>query len=171
MELLIPGLILVALMVYASTKIKRSAAAAFEPETIETDEFRIEKPDGFLNVLNRGPGLELDLYSKEFGIDDASSYRAARAELRVYTGRTLEFAANAIADTVKVVSDVSEVIDGRKYRVIEAAAVEKGVGFREIYKLSEKDGRVFELQFKVLDTAEKELSRKVDLMFASFEVK
>ena len=32
MELLIPGLILVALMVYASTKIKKAAAAAFEPE-------------------------------------------------------------------------------------------------------------------------------------------
>jgi hypothetical protein len=35
MEILIPGLILVALMVYVSTRIKRAAARAFEPENVD----------------------------------------------------------------------------------------------------------------------------------------
>jgi len=69
LAILIPGLILVALMVYASTRIKRVAAEAFEAETIETDEFAVEKPDGFLNILNRDPALALDAYSREFGVE------------------------------------------------------------------------------------------------------
>mgnify|MGYP007097599700 CR=1 FL=1 len=50
MELLIPGLILVALMVWASTKIKRSAAQAYAAESIETEYFAIEKPDGLIDL-------------------------------------------------------------------------------------------------------------------------
>src|SRR5687767_8261126 len=52
MELLIPGLILVALMVYASTRIKRTAAAAFDRETVDTEDFIIQKPEGFLHNLH-----------------------------------------------------------------------------------------------------------------------
>ena len=70
MELLIPGLLLVALMVYASTRIKRTAAEAFEPETIETDVFVLEKPEEFLNVINHDLALELQAYSREFGVEN-----------------------------------------------------------------------------------------------------
>ena len=114
MELLIPGLILVALMVYASTKIKRTAAAAFEPETIETDEFSIEKPDGFLNVLNRDPALELDMYSKEFGHEITSDKRQARVELRHYRVCKMSEAIAMIKERSTIKSDIAEVINERK---------------------------------------------------------
>ena len=51
MEILVPGLILVALMVWLSTRIKRNAAAAFDAERVETEDLIVEKPGGFLHVL------------------------------------------------------------------------------------------------------------------------
>jgi hypothetical protein len=171
MEFVIPGLILVALMVYASTKIKRRAAEAFEPENIESELFAIDKPDGFLNVLNLDPSLKLDIYSKEFGTDEASGFRAARLELRIYEKRTLAYATKALEESTKVTSKISEMIDGQKYNVLEAESVEKGIGFREMYKLAEKGGRVFELKLKTLEDADSDITAKAEQMLVSFEVK
>src|SRR5881392_682596 len=82
MEILIVGLIIVALMVYASTRIKRTAAAAFDAETIETDELTIRKPDGFLHNLNGDPKFAFEAYSKDLGVA-ATDVRAGRLTLAV----------------------------------------------------------------------------------------
>jgi hypothetical protein len=170
MELLIPGLILVALMVYASTRIKRIAAEAFEPETVENDDFTLEKPEGLLNVINRDPSLAFQAYSRDFGVDEAAEFRAVRAEIRVYENRSLDYATAAIREAVKVNSEISEIIDERKY-VLEAEMIEKGIGFRELYKLTEKDGRVFELKIIELEDLADDLVQKAETMFATFAVK
>jgi len=83
MELLIPGLALVALMVWASTRIKRSAAKAFEAEHIEGDGFSIDKPDGFLQKLDERSEYAFEAYSKEFGSELAGNMRAATAVVMV----------------------------------------------------------------------------------------
>ncbi|MEP6946803.1 MAG: hypothetical protein ABJA02_12860 [Acidobacteriota bacterium] len=171
MEILIVGILLVALMVYASTKIKRTATEAFEQERIETADYIVEKPEGFLNVLHPNSLLELDIYSRDFGVDHAASFRMAKAELRRYKGWTVEQAVDAVGEAVKVNSTLSEVIDGKKYRVIEAESVEKGAGFRELYKLAEKEGDVYELKLQILEDANEELNQKADRMCASFEIK
>ena len=171
MELLIPGLILVALMVYASTRIKRSASKAFEAETVETDDITLDKPEGFLNVLNLDPTLELDIYSKDMGVGDAAEFRAARAELRIYERRTLGYAANAIKESAKIESEIFEIIGERKYGILEAERNEKGTDFRELYKIVEKDSRVFEFKVVVLDETNDEIKRKIDTMFDSFMLK
>ena len=90
MELLIPGLILVALMVYASTKIKKNAAKAYEAESIETAEFSITKPHGFLHPLNGETEYAFEAYSKEFGQDHAEQFRQASAELLVFVDANFE---------------------------------------------------------------------------------
>ena len=64
MELLIPGLALVALMVWASTRIKRTAADAFAPEVIDTPEFSIKKPEGWLSIAV--PTLPFEAYTKDY---------------------------------------------------------------------------------------------------------
>lgn len=171
MELLIPGLILVALMVYASTKIKKTAAAAFEAETIETDEFLLEKPEGFLNVLNLDPALVLDAYSREFGVEPAADIRQARIQIRQYRVCKMSEAVALIAERSKVKSDISELVGERKYRLIEAERIEKGICFREIYKLSEKDEDVFELKVIALEDTNEDLLRKIDQIVLSFVVK
>lgn len=158
-------------MVYASTKIKRTAAAAFEPETIETDEFSIEKPDGFLNVLNRDPALELDMYSKEFGHEIASDKRQARVELRHYRVCKMSEAIAMIKERSTIKSDIAEVINERKYRLIEAERIENGIGFREIYKLTDHGPDVFELRSVVLEDARDDIANKAEAIVLSFSVK
>src|SRR4030095_7816250 len=79
MELLIPGLILVALMVWVSTRIKKRAAEAFEPETIESENYSLHKPEGFLHFID-SPDHDFEAYSKEF---DEGDFRLRRSKIEV----------------------------------------------------------------------------------------
>jgi hypothetical protein len=83
MEFLIPGLLLVAFMVWASTKIKRKSAEAFAAELIETKYFRLKKTQGFLNVLGPDGGLILDIYSRSFITSGKKDFRAATIQARL----------------------------------------------------------------------------------------
>lgn len=171
MELLIPGLLLVALMVYASTKIKRSAAEAFEPETIETDAFTLEKPEEFLNVINRDPTLELDAYSREYGVEHAAEVRQARVEIRRFENATVDEAVKNITEASKISSDIAEIIGERKYRLVEAETIEKGIGYREIYKIAASGTAIYELKVKALEDANPDVTRRIETIIASFTVK
>jgi len=168
MELLIPGLILVALMVYASTRIKRSAAAAFEAETIETDDFVIQKPDGFLNVIGGGERYAFEAYSKGFGGRD-ENIRLATARLTVRPGASVEQAFAAIEDDIA--SDISEVIGERHYRVIESKRDENDIEFRVFHKLAEKEGDLYDLEMTVFNEVPDEFLNKAEAMLTSFELK
>lgn len=171
MELLIPGLLLVALMVYASTKIKKTAAEAFEAETIETDAFILEKPAEFLNIINRDPALELDVYSRDYGLEHASEVRQARVEIRRFENSTIDEAVERIRDSATVKSDIAEIINERKYRLIEAERIEKGIGYREIYKIAARGATVYELKVIALEDANEDVTRRIETIVASFILK
>lgn len=117
MEILIPGLLLVALMVYASTRIKRTAAEAFESESIAGDDFIIEKPSGMLTVINGRPDLLFESYSKEYGKGDAGEIRQVRAELR----------RNARPDNSSDEAGAVEVLNGTRYVTTTSDETEKGM--------------------------------------------
>ena len=70
MEIWIIGGAIVGLMIYASTRIKRNAALAFAEEPIDTDEFSLVKPEGFLNPVENDEYLAFYAYSKEYGEED-----------------------------------------------------------------------------------------------------
>ena len=172
MELLIPGLILVALMVYASTRIKKTAAAAFEPETIETDEYVIEKPEGFLNVIGPDPKYAVHAYSKEFGGPGAEDIKQGMANLYIRTGVSQEKAlAEILGPDASKLSDDSEVVDGVKYRVIDTKRSLKNVDLAVGYKLTERNGKVFVFEAARLAETTPEFARKIDVMLNSFVVK
>ena len=172
MELLIPGLILVALMVYASTRIKKTAAAAFEAETIETDDFIIQKPDGFLNKINRDEQFEFEAYSKEYGGTGAENFRQGTAYLKVYDGISIDQAvANLSNPGIEITGDISEVVNEIRYRVIEAKRTAKGVEFRAFYKIAEQNAKVYEFEITALAETTGEFMRKIETMLAGFEVK
>lgn len=171
MELLIPGLILVALMVYASTRIKKTVAAAFEAENIETDRFTIEKPEGFLSVVNGNPELEFEAYSREFGDEGAEEVKQARIEIRIFEDTSLSKAVARIKETAKIASDTTEIIGERKYRLIEATRAEKGIGLLEFYKLAATETGVVELRIISLEETNVDIARKIEKMIASFVLK
>ncbi len=171
MELLIPGLILVALMVYASTKIKKTTARAFEPETIETEDFIIEKPEGFLSVINGNLELEFEAYSREFGAGVAADIKQARVEIRLHKDLNLKEAVARIKKSDKIVTNRSEIIGERKYLLIEAERVENGVGSLKFYKLAETASGVRELKVIALDETSVDVARNIEIIIASFIMK
>src|SRR5687767_13144691 len=145
MEILIPGLILVALMVYASTKIKKRAAEAFEPETIETDAYSLRKPEGFLHVID-SPVHDFEAYSKESGDDN---YQSKRATIEVDAIRDMDLA-NA-REEVRSRSLEFAVMDetGSDCR-IETHEAANETGLIVFYKLVNAADVVYRLRFAVL---------------------
>lgn len=153
MEILIPGLILVALMVYASTRIKRNAAAAFDAEAIETDDFVIQKPEGFLHNLNGDPKFAFEAYSKDFS-EEHPKMRIGLARVEMLTDTNLDQAEGQIRASGECVEELHEVIDSRPYRILD---MRKNVDEAEAnvsYKLATSGGRVVKLEVVSLDEAQ-----------------
>jgi hypothetical protein len=172
MELLIPGLILVALMVYASTRIKKTAAAAFDAETIDAEDFVINKPQGFLTVLNGDPQLAFESYSKDFGRDGAANSRKATAELRINDGASGdEIASDILSGAGQTSADIREIVGDHHYRLIERTRIDKGIEFRDQYKIAEKQGRVFVFKISSITETSDDVEPHIEGMLNSFELK
>lgn len=167
MEILIPGLALVALMVYVSTRIKRSAAKAFDEEVVETDEFAITKPEGFIMPAG-AKNVSFAAYSKEFGTDRADSIRRVTAELRVHL-QSLEAVRDSIVAAASKV--VSEQHLANRSMILETETVENGFTLETERRLIEKKGKVFELSVTAIPENREEQQRNIDTLLASFEVK
>ncbi|HEX8736655.1 MAG TPA: hypothetical protein VF721_15090 [Pyrinomonadaceae bacterium] len=146
MEIFILGLILVALMAYVSTRIKKSAARAFEKETIETEDFSIVKPEGFLNPLNDNSEYAFEAYSKDFGENDAAEFRKMTA--RIY--KNPERGEDLPDETEKT---------------------EKGVTIQTFRKILKTDEKSYELEISVLKDYREEYFDKINEMLNSFSLK
>jgi hypothetical protein len=167
MELLIPGLLLVALMVWASTKIKKQAADAFEAEFIETENYSLQKPDGFLHVIG-DEDHELRAYSKEFGTGDKNGIRRATIEIDLFPGSDLK----SVRDAVETAAAKSEVTTQSK-SIIEVntdeAANETAV--RAFYRIVAAGNQVYRLRFAVLPEYLEDHRSRIDETLDSFIIK
>jgi archaellum component FlaG (FlaF/FlaG flagellin family) len=168
MELLIPGLALVALMVYASTRIKKSAAKAYESETIETDDFVIIKPAGFLAVVGGDPAYAFEAYTKDFGSDETSDIR--KATVHVVIDRSPESSAT-VDENENVMRDETEQIGGSQYRITESRRKLRDIDLRVLRKAGQKDGRPVVLEVVFLNETTDEFIRDIESMLQSFELK
>jgi len=169
MELLIPGLILVALMVYVSTRIKRTAAEAFAEERVETDDFIITKPEGFIIPTGSPSNFAFAAYSKDFGTDDADEIRQVSAELMIYEHDSLENVRGSIcSDGVKMVSDQRLIGNAE---ILETESIQNGIGLETEHRLVEKHDKVFHLAITALPETKAEQQRNIDTLLAGFEVK
>jgi hypothetical protein len=166
MELLVPGLILVALMVYASTCIKRSASQAFEAETIETEEFVIDKPRGFLHVVNGDPRLAFEAYSRDFGTGASQDRRVATAEIRILRGDQGDVGSPEGGEDER-----SEVVDEVRYRSFQIRTGEPGAAEVTYYKVGQVNDTTYELKATVLENASDETANGIQSMIDSFRVK
>jgi hypothetical protein len=171
MEILIPGLILVALMVYVSTKIKKSAAEAYEEEFIDRDEFSITKPEGFINPLNADSPFTFEVYTKEFANEPNERLRKATAELRVFEDAKFDEVADIVRNSApNVVSDIARK-DGRRTQIIQTEEFTDNANVSAYHKIVEGDGKVFHLRAWALAENKDEYSRKMEEMLDSFAVK
>jgi hypothetical protein len=170
MEILIAGIILVALMVWASTRIKRSAAAAFGAETIETPQFTIQKPDGWLSVIEPRDSHLFEAYTKDFGAAPNENVRLGNACVDVAEGTIDEIAGREMSDG-DVTDDIREVVADRHYRIVEMARTEDDLDRVEWLKFADAEGKVYTFRVKVLAETTAEFRRDIESMVDSFEIK
>jgi hypothetical protein len=144
MEIWIVGGIIVALMIYASTKIKKAAASAYEREVIEAEDFAIVKPEGFISLVDSAFAFEAQ--SKEFGESEAAE--------DLYRARAWIAVGDATGDATS-----------------ESDLDENGVAMREFGKTLTRDGRSFDLKIRVITDHLEEFRPQVREMLSSFQVK
>jgi hypothetical protein len=170
MEILIVGIIVVALMAWGSTRIKRTAAAAFGAETIETDEFILKKPDGWLSIIEPREPYMFEGYTRDFGPPPDENIRLGTAQIEVKKGNIDEIAA-LIAKGGQIEDDIREVINDRRYRVLKLTRSVDDLNRLEWVKLGEADGRVYTLSVRILADTTADQAKHIEGMVDSFEIK
>ncbi len=172
MELVIPGLILVALMVYTSTKIKKNAARAYENESIETEEFSITKPNGFLHPLNDDSDYLFEAYTKEFGEDHAGQCRQASAEVLVFDYANFDEQRDEICrEALSVIFEKTDE-DGRgKTLIMEVELEEKGIFLNSFFKVIARHNKIYRLRISVIAEYKAVYLDRINEMLESFEIK
>jgi hypothetical protein len=163
-EILIIGLIIVALMVYTSTKIKKKAAIAFEQEPIIAPGFSIIKPEGFIHPLESPSGAAFEAYSKEFGKNENENTRRAWIKLQV-TGDELDAVKRAIKAAAESIAEDPEA------EVMEVERTENGLPVNAFYKFIADGEKLYELQAVVLREHKDDYLRKIQVAFESFRVR
>jgi hypothetical protein len=149
MEILIVGLIIVALMVYTSTRVKRNAAAAYEAETIDGGEFVIDKPEGFLHNLNADPRYLFEAYSRNFS-EDHPKIRVGTARVTTVLNSSVQRVADELASKSRVQEDLSDV-DGDSVHLISAIEIDGEAKIEKRYKLASRGETVYKLEVASLD--------------------
>ncbi len=176
MEILIVGVVIVALMAYVSTKIKRSAAQAFEREEIETEDFTITKPAGFINPINDKSAYAFEAYSKDLGTNEARSIRRARATLRIVSGVDFQTVCRDSKNSAgKITSKrfVEDSPDGRKIFFFESEKTADEIKVFSFWKIveSSEPHKIYELEVAVLEDYLDEFADAAGEMVRSFAVK
>ena len=165
MEILIPGLILVALMVWASTKIKKQAADAFEEEVIETELYSLHKPEGFLHVIG-DPDHEIMAYSRDFGTGDKIGVRRGTIELDIFPGSDPA----TVRDGVVQAAAASRPDTDNAYR-FETDETVNEFAFIAFYKIVAGRSATYRLRFAVLTEHADDYLRRINETLDSFTVR
>lgn len=172
MEFLIPGLLLVAFMVWASTRIKRNAAAAFEEESIDTDQFTIRKPEGFLHVLNDDSGLAFRSYSKEFGKVGDREVRKATIEIEKHPATNIEALKTAFEERSEATESFENYLDaGERAAWLTSVGVSNGGEYWIRRKLVTRVPDVWEARASVLTDHGEEMEETLETALEGFQVK
>ncbi len=149
MEILIIGGLLVALMAYLSTKIKKEAQRAYEREIFETKEFKIIKPDEFIIPLKEESEFAFEAHSKDFGEDEAEDFSQCWAVIKQKDG---------------IESDPE---------TFESEKIEKEVTIKFFRKILVNPAlaKTYELQISLLPEYQEKYFAGIKLMLESFSLK
>jgi len=176
MEILIIGVLFVALMVFVSTKIKRSAAKAFEAETIETDEFSILKPEGFLHPLRDPPDFPFEAYSKTFGERSSRNIWRSRTRLRITDGSNLKKHVDEItkgSESIESKKKLDDLPEGQVGVIVRSTKSEDDFDYKILRKViqSKTRNKIYELKTTILEPYGEEFTEKACEFMRGFVVK
>ncbi len=171
------GLIIVAIMVIVSTKIKRAAANAFEFEVVERDGFRIEKASGFLHPLRDKPDFPFEAYSKFYGERSTRNIWQARVRLRISDGLNFQKLIKDIKNgkDEKIISqkNFEDTQNNQKGSIILTEKTENEIDYKILRKIvqSKNQAKTYELKTTILEPFGEEYTERAYEMLESFEVK
>ncbi len=172
MEILIVGSIIVALMVWASTRIKRDAAAAYDEELIEGVGFTLTKPAGFIHMLNDDSGVAFRANSRDFGTGDAAEIYQATITVERHEGKELDaLAAEIKKPATEVLSEERFTAHGRMNVRLELSVIDEKIELRRFVRLAESEGAIFELRADVLEEMSTEHAKAIENLIGGFNVK
>lgn len=166
----------IAVLLFISSRIRRVASRAFEPETIENAEFKISKPAGFLHPLNNDSGFPFEAYSREFGEKGAGRLRKSLVKMNVYDGLNFKNAcqtAKKNADNVYSETTPGNVPKGQKICMMEGEKTEDDVKRLVFHKIveSKNQNKTYDLEVSILEANEDEYIGKASEFINSFTVK
>lgn len=169
MEILVPGLILVALMVYASTRIKKIAARAYDREDVSGEGFSITKPAGFIIPAEKPSEALFFACSKEYGRDAADGSRQAEAKVVRHVGPDIAHIRKRIVGSDEtLIEELSEYVADVQYKLIETAGEAGGLSVRRHRKLFASGDGIMELCVTVLAECGDELAEEIEVFVDSF---
>lgn len=177
MEIFIIGIIVVIIMVVVSTKIKKDAARAFEAEMIEKEDFKIEKPEGFLYPLRDKTDFPFEAYSKFYGERSTRNIWRARTRLRISEGLNLQKLIKEIKNGEEKFISEKEFLDipkSQKGIILRTEKTEEDeVSYKVLRKIiqSKKHNKTYELRTTILEPYGEEYTDKACEMMESFNVK
>ncbi len=163
-------------MVYASTKIKKNAAEAFEREVIETEEFYLVKPAGLMHPLRDKSEFAFEAFSKDFGDENLRNFWKANAEMVIYEGKHFKDVCDEIKNLAdKILSEevLKETPADQRICLLEGEQTIDEVKKRVFWKVVESVSRkkVFEFRVYVLDKHLADFQNRAEEMINSFRVK
>ena len=166
----------IGVLIFISTRIRRVAGTAFEPETIENADFKISKPEGFLHPLNNESDFPFEAYSREYGEKGAGRLRKALVKISVSDGLNFKnVCQSAKNNSDNVYSEITpdNAPKDQKIRLLEGEKTEgeiKRLVFRKIVE-SRNQNRTYDLEVTVLEANEDEYIARASEFINSFTVK
>lgn len=157
-----------ALMVYVSTRIKKSAAAAFAREDITTKTFSFTKPEGFICVSERLSPEACFIHSPGFGETEAaeSAYQA-EGRLSRHSRPFDDVKSESVAEGGFAVEDVRS-----NDCIVRGVISDNGVDFKIFRRLIQgADGKTWDFNVKVLTGNLDEYQAKADEIVSSFRIR
>jgi len=152
MEILIIGFIIVALMAYASTKIKKAAREAYEAETVVTEEYSIKKAAGYIIPVAERNVSDLEILSKDYGKDECGKFRQAMLKLSIDKGVELASVRKKLRTELASV-DIDELIkDTQKITLtMTGESEQEGCPTRVFIKYFVRGGKIYKFKAVVLE--------------------
>jgi hypothetical protein len=176
MEILIIGGALVALMVYASTRIKKSAARAYEREIIETESFNLVKPEGFIVPVNENSEYAFEARSKDYSDEETHDFPKADIKLKIFSDSDFEIVCQNARDAFdKVLSEEVSGDNSRKQKIcfLKGEKMEDETPFNIFHKIVQADGqqKIYDLKISVLRENREQLGDQISETISGFRIK
>jgi hypothetical protein len=164
--------IFITVLLTISSRIRKAANLAYEPEAIETDEFFLTKCEGLIHPLNAKSNFAFEAYTRDLGKGDAEDLRQMHVFVSVFSNTDL---AGICAETKKAAGEIlsEELAENEKICLIKSEETIENATAYNFYKIvgSDEHPKVYVLKVSVLKEFAEEYQERIDETLESFRLK